>query len=122
MLPGLYQTAKCAVLKLEKRRLNLYMDAKDYITYPMVDTSYWKLATAHSLVALSKKTLDDVPPCQQCFFLRLVQYGFTLHYIPRIKLVLATALLRAVQPCLQDKQCSLDVEVHAVGVLAAVLR
>lgn len=80
------------------------------------------LETDHSpLVALSKKSIGDVPPRLQRFFLRLMKYDFTLQFLPGKKLVLADALSRAVQSGSQEKQYSLDVEVHAVGMLGALV-
>lgn len=70
------------------------------------------------MVALSKRSLGDVPRLQR-FFSRLMQHDFTLRYAPgKKKNVLADALPRAAQPCPRDKHYSLVAEVHAVGVLA----
>lgn len=79
------------------------------------------IETDHNpLLAISKKEIGDMPPRLQRLFLRLLKYEFELQYVPGSKLVVANTLSR-IPSQKQPEKGSTDVEVHAVGVLTAVV-
>lgn len=121
MPPDHSRTANHDTLRLRRRRLGWYLDVRGFTTSHMVDTSFSRLITARWSLYQKKKRLGDVPPRLQRFFLRLMRYDFTLQFLPGRKLVLADALSRAGQHSPHHKQGLEDVEVHAVGMLAALV-
>lgn len=68
------------------------------------------------LIAIAKKSVGDMPPRLQRFFLRLMKYDFELKFIPGKDLVLPDALSRAFSKSKMEEQSESDVELHAVGV------
>lgn len=76
------------------------------------------------LVSISMKGIGDMPPRLQRFFLRLLQFDFTLQFVPGKDLVLADMLSRSLPGGMTDDQAtpaSEDVEVHAVGILDSLV-
>lgn len=68
------------------------------------------------LIAIAKKSVGDMPPRLQRFFLRLMKYDFQLKFIPGKDLVIPDALSRAFSKSKKKEQSEYDVEGHAVGV------
>lgn len=58
-----------------------------------------------------------MPPRLQRFFLRLLKYDYSLHFVPGEELLLADMLSRAPQKPPDIGSSQYDVEVHAVGVV-----
>lgn len=101
--------------QIEKEALGIVMGCEKF--HQFVYGMHITIETDHQpLISICKKSIADMPPRLQRFFIRLLKYDFTMQFVPGKNLLVADMLSRA--PVNDGSQESTaDVEIHATGVL-----
>nr|XP_050031015.1 uncharacterized protein K02A2.6-like [Dermacentor andersoni] len=107
--------------QIEKEALGITFGCERFREF--IVGSHVTIETDHQpLLAIAKMGLNEMPPRVQRFFLRLMQFDFTLQFVPGKQLLLADALSRLrIPPDSTRAEEYEDVAIHAVNVLSTLV-
>lgn len=105
--------------QIEKETLGIVFACEKFHHF-VYGRKVWIETDHRPLLAISQKGIGDMPPRLQRFFIRPLQYDYTLQFVPGKELVLADMLSRARMPS-QSSSAFTDVDIHATEVVSGIV-